>query len=145
MVAITVIGILMTVSVAAFVKRNEAQKLQVATNMISRHVLVTRHKAVSTRRDYRIEINYATSAFRILCESSPGVWELDPPGNNYELPNGIIVSATSEPSDGTIVIERNGTVASDDLPAAIRMKDRHNRLKRIEIYKTGTVRESSLW
>lgn len=145
MIGISIIGVLMVVSVPAFVKRNQAQKLQVAVNMISSKVLVTREKAVATKRRYRLELNYSTRQFRVLREESPGTWVLDPPNNLFELPPGIIISPTSTPADGVFEIEPRGTVSLADLPVVIRLKDRNNVLKSVRVSRAGMVTEASTW
>ena len=55
------------------------------------------------------------------------------------------MSTTSDPVDGIIVVEPRGTVAVADLPVNIRLKDSKNRTKRIEVYRSGMVKESTLW
>ncbi|MFQ5512007.1 MAG: Tfp pilus assembly protein FimT/FimU [Candidatus Krumholzibacteriia bacterium] len=145
MVTISIIGIMAVVSVPAFVKRNEAQKLQVAANLVSTKVMMARQNAVAKKARYRIEFNYTTRKFRMLREATPGVWELDPPNNMYEIPAGIIISSTSTPADGTIEIEPRGTVNQTDLPVVIRLKDNNNVLKSIRVSRAGMVKESNLW
>ena len=145
MITISIIGVMAVVTVPSFVKRNEAQKLQNAANLVSRHIMIVRQKAVSTKRSYRIEFNYALSEFQILAEVTPGNWVLDPPNNRYELPRGVLMNSTSELADGNVEIEPRGTVAVADLPVNIRLKDTNNHTKRLEIYRSGMVRESRLW
>lgn len=145
MIVISIIGVLAVVSIPSFVKRNEAQKLRNAASQISRSVLMMRQKAVSSKRKYRIEFNYGLGEYQILTERTPGNWELDPPDNRYKLPRGILMSTTSDPVDGIIVVEPRGTVAVADLPVNIRLKDSKNRTKRIEVYRSGMVKESTLW
>jgi len=145
MVAISIIGILMAVSIPAFVKRNSAQQLQVASNLISNKIMFARQKAIASKKKYMLEYNYNTNQFRILRQDSIGVWTTDPPGNLYSLPPGIYISTTSTPSDGTIEIEPRGTISINDLPITIKLKDRNNVLKSISVSRSGMVQEFSHW
>lgn len=145
MVAISIIGILLVTSVPVFVKRNTTQRLQVATNMISNQLMLTRQKAIASKKRYKIEYNYNTNQFRILRQDSPGVWVLDPPDNEYTLPVGVYMSSTSTPSDGTIEIEPRGTVVLDDLPVIIKLRDKNNVVKSIKVSRSGMVQEFSHW
>jgi type IV fimbrial biogenesis protein FimT len=145
MVTISIIGVLAVVSVPAFVKRNERQKLQVAANMVSTKVMLTRQKAVATKSRFRVQFNYTTHEFRTLREDTPGVWVLDPPNNLFKVPTGILFSTTSTPADGVIEIEPRGTVDVADLPVLIKFKDRNNTLKSISVSRAGMITESNAW
>lgn len=145
MVAISILGILLLVSIPVFVKRNQAQQLQVATNLISNKLLLARQKAIASKKRYKIEYNYSTNQFRILRQEALGVWVPDPPENLYTLPAGVIISTSSSPVDGTIEIEPRGTIVLDDLPVVIKLRDKNNVLKSIKVSRSGMVQEFSHW
>ncbi len=145
MVIISIMGILMAISIPAFVKRNNTQQLQVATNLISNKLLLARQKAIASKKRYRLEYSASTNAFRILRQEAPGTWILDPPNNEYDFPPGVFLSSTSTPSDGSIEIEPRGTILLEDLPVAIKLQDRNNVLKSIRVSRSGMVQEFSHW
>ena len=127
------------------IRSTGGEKIDVAADLISQKIMIARQKAIAAKTRYRVQISYSDRRLQVQREVSPGVWKSDPPNVYYDLPRGIHISSTSTPIDGTIDIRPSGTIEHNDLPVIIKLKDKSNTLRSVQVTRAGFVSESSLW
>lgn len=125
-------------------ERSTKSSLQRATMMISSNVHLTRQKALAGESNYRISYDYREQAFRIYREDMPGHWVLDPPENQFLLPQGVILSPTSRPSDGAVSISAAGDVTGGQ-EVLLNLRDDNDNKVTIRVSRAGHIQEFPSW
>lgn len=132
------------VAVPFLAERSTRSSLQRATEIISSNIHLTRQKAMAGESNYRISYDYREQVFRIYREHTPGGWALDPPNNRFLLPQGVTISPTSKPVDGTLSISSSGDVTGGD-EVLLNLRDDNDNKVAIRVSKAGHIQEFPSW
>jgi hypothetical protein len=143
MVAAALIATSIVVLIPIIAKNTPADSLRQATEMISQSVLLSRQKAVAGETRYRIKYN--EKSFQIYREEADGAWQLDPPENRFELPDDVLISPTTVPSDGWVLIDSAGEIGVGISPVLLRLRDQKGSRMSIRISQSGHVQEFTNW
>ena len=114
-----------------------------ASEMISSTILLSRQKAVAGNTRYGIK--YDDNVFRVYRNDAEGQWVLDPPDNEFTLPQHVSISSGGKPDGGWIVIDSSGAIEAKQLPVILNLQDDDGHRLSIKIQKSGNVQQSSGW
>jgi hypothetical protein len=128
----------------SLVRVSRKKDIEEATEVVCGKILLTRQKALAGRTRYRIHYDYETGACATYRETSPGRW-LAEIADAVWMPQGVVISPTSTPTDGYIEIDADGKIENHGIPVVIRFADGKGTQKSIRVSPAGMVQEISTW
>jgi len=128
----------------SLVRESRKKDIDEATEVVCGKILLTRQKALAGRTRYRIHYDYETGACATYRETSPGRWRAEI-ADAVLMPQGVVISPTSTPSDGYIEIDADGKIENHGVPVVIRITDGEGAQKSIRVSPAGMVQEIPTW
>jgi prepilin-type N-terminal cleavage/methylation domain-containing protein len=140
MVVLAIVAIVLAIAVPNFVRFTARDKVEACAYDVERTLILARQKAVAKRRSYRVTFNVYDTSYYV--ERKEGVSWVRDPDETFSLHPSVQLGVVlgGNPANNVLVLEPQGTVASDDAPGRMTLFNDRADSATVSIVRTGRIR-----
>ncbi|MBD3235710.1 MAG: prepilin-type N-terminal cleavage/methylation domain-containing protein [Candidatus Eisenbacteria bacterium] len=140
MVVLVIIAIVLAIAIPNFVRISARDRVETAALDFERTVILARQKAIAKRRPYRVSINTYQGSYYV--ERQEGLTWVRDPNETFQLHDAVELDLLmgGNPANSVLLLEAQGTIASDDAPASVWFFNDRGDSATVQIVRTGRIR-----